>query len=253
MPRLILIVFLLLFLSGVRICGAGHPLITDDAGTAGQGVTQIEVNSEYEREKDRGTKERTFSFSSSITYGVIEAGDIVLSTSHLLTRTDDSSQTQREHGIGDLAAEFKWRWYEKNGLSLAFKPGFVLPTGNDRRGLGTGKVGYTFFFIATQELKALTLHGNVGYLKNENTQGEREDLWHISLAGEAPLSASIALVGNVGLCRDNDPSSKRERSFALAGLIWTLSKSFSVDGGLKYSFARGGYGWSALGGLAFQF
>jgi hypothetical protein len=32
----------------------------------------------------------------------------------------------------------KWRFYEKDGLSFAIKPGIILPTGEEDKGLGDG-------------------------------------------------------------------------------------------------------------------
>jgi hypothetical protein len=254
MLKFYLVIGLLLSPLHIGICSAAHPLVTDDAGTMGWGNTAIEVNGEYERQKDHATKERVFSVGSTVSYGVIEAGDIVFSAPYLLTRTTESGETAREQGFGDMVAEFKWRWYEKDGLSLALKPGLVLPIGNDNRGLGAGKVGYQLFMIATKELKPFLFHANAGYIRNENTVGEREDLWHASLAGELPVAENLSLVANGGIDRDPDPSYRKEQYFCLGGLIWTLSKSFAFDGGLKYSATMGGaHGWSFLTGATFQF
>jgi len=37
------------------------------------------------------------------------------------------------------------RLFEKNGFSLAFKPGMSFPSGNEEKGLGTGKLGGHLF------------------------------------------------------------------------------------------------------------
>lgn len=254
MLKFCMVICLLLSPLGIGICNATHPLVTDDAGTVRKGNTQIEVSGEYEQQGDHGTKERTLTFGSALTYGVTEASDIVFSTPYLFTRTKESGNTERKHGFGDMTAEFKWRWYEKNGLALALKPGLILPTGNDREGLGAGKVGYQFFLIATKELEPFAFHLNAGYIRNENTVHEREDLWHASLAGELCLAEGVTLVANSGIERDPDPSCKREQTFVLVGLIWDLSKWCAVDGGLKYGSAKNGsHGWSLLAGLTFQF
>lgn len=254
MLRFCLAICLLISPLGLGICSAAHPLITDDAGTMGRGKAQIEVNGEYERERDHGTKERTLILSSTLSYGVVETGDFVLSVPYLFTRTTESGDTERERGVGDMMAEFKWRCYEKDGLSLAVKPGLLLPSGNDRRGLGAGKVGYQLFLIATEEVEPFTFHGNMGYMRSENTLDQRKDLWHVSVAGELPATEHVTVVANVGMERDSDPSSRREQTFFLGGLIWALSKSIALDGGLKYSTTTGaGHSWSLLGGFAYQF
>lgn len=253
MWRLHLAVGLFLTPLWLGICWGAHPLITDDAGTMGQGNTQFEMNGECETLKDHAERERNINLGSSITYGVKDSVDITLSVPYLFTKTRQSGNVEKERGFGDIVAEFKWRWYEKDGLGLALKPGFVLPTGNDRRGLGAGNVGYQVFLIATKELKPMVFHANAGYLRNENTSGERGDLWHLSLAGEFPLSDHLTIVANAGTDKDADPARDRQQSFALGGIIWTLSNRCALDGGLKYGFTSGGHTWSILTGVTFQF
>lgn len=248
------VVFFLLSPLFTGLCMAAHPLITDDAGTMGKAKTQIEVNGQYERQKDHGIRERTFTLGSTVSYGLTETSDMVLTVPYLFTRTKESHNTHRERGFGDVTAELKWRWYEGSGLSLAIKPGMIFPTGNDRRGLGAGKVGYQLFVIATKEAKPFTFHANAGYIGNKNTGGEREDLWHASLAGELPLGENLTIVANGGIERDPERSFHRERIFVLGGLIWRLSESFAIDGGLKYSSTKtGSHGWSLLTGVTFMF
>ena len=64
------------------------------------------------------------------------------------------------------------RFYEHADLSLAIKPGLTLPTGDDEKGLGTGKATYRLFFIASQEMDPWAFHLNLGYIRNENTLEE---------------------------------------------------------------------------------
>lgn len=247
-----LVICLLLSPFGAGICKAAHPLITDDAETIGRGNTEIEVNGEYERLKNHGMKETTIIFGSTVTYGLVEDGDLAVSFPYLFTHAK-YDRTERERGFGDVLIECKWRFYGKNDLSLALKPGLLLPFGDDGKGLGTGKAAYQIFAIATKELKPFLVHVNAGYLLNKNRLDEREDLWHLSLAGEAPIGENLTAVANVGMDRDPDPAHHREQSFILGGLIWALTKSVALDGGIKYSASGSVHSWSLLTGLTFQF
>ncbi|HUN55298.1 MAG TPA: transporter [Smithella sp.] len=65
---------------------------------------------------------------------------------------------------------------------MAFKPGISFPTGDDKRGLGAGALGGHLYLIASQELGPWAFHGNLGYIRNENTIDERKDIWHASFA-----------------------------------------------------------------------
>ncbi|MDI6762198.1 MAG: transporter [Thermodesulfobacteriota bacterium] len=46
---------------------------------------------------------------------------------------------QAERGLSDFSFGLKWRFYEIEGFSFALKPGITLPTGNEKKGLGTGR------------------------------------------------------------------------------------------------------------------
>ncbi len=80
--------------------------------------------------------------------------------------------------------EFKWNFFDYNGLTLALKPGTTLPIGNEDEGFGTGRISPYLYFILTHETEYVLTHLNLGYVRNQNNRNEREDLWHASLAFE---------------------------------------------------------------------
>ena len=83
-------------------------------------------------------------------------------------RAKEEGDTFTENGISDISLEVKWRFYEKDGLSFALKPGISMPTGDEEKGLGAGRVGYRIFFITTKEIAPWAFHLNLGYIRNEN-------------------------------------------------------------------------------------
>ena len=133
---------------------AAHPLITDDIGTQGKGKSQLEVNGEYGNEKyGIDGEKKTSKMATTLTYGASENMDIILGIPYQYIRTKtpatdtEPESTKAEDGISDISIESKWRFFEKNGLSLALKPGITLPTGNRKRGLGTGRTAYSLFLL----------------------------------------------------------------------------------------------------------
>ena len=222
-----LAVFMLLFFCSQAF--AMHPLITDDAGTQGKGNFQLEVNGEYGHDKDEGVTARTTQLASILTYGVIDPLDIVLSIPYQHNRVEDSGAVIRGDGISDLSLETKWRFYEKDGLSLALKPGFTLPTGDSGKDLGAGKATYHLFFIATKEMKPWALHFNLGYIRNENTLDENRNLWHASLAAVLDVAKNLKAVGNIGIQTNADRNATVHPAFILGGLVYSISENFDVD------------------------
>jgi hypothetical protein len=249
-----------------------HPLISDDAITQGKGVLELELNYQYsydtyseiswdpqellESELDGQSvfgevrvREGVHQAGIGLSYGIIAPLDIAVSVPYKNAYIRERHQFYtgplqgfflREHetvtGLSDASLEFKWKFYEYNFLSLALKPGFILPTGNFERGLGAGKFGCYAYFITTLDLKQVLMHFNLGYIRNQNRINEREDLWHASLAFEFWLVKDyFRLVANAGFERNRDKWSNVQDAFILAGLIASLSQTCDLDIGFKYS------------------
>jgi len=221
---------------------AAHPLITDDAGTQGTGKFQWEVNGEYGSDSATAqgveTVERSIETAAALTYGVTDALDAVISIPFIWLRSHETdpltgaAARSNEKGPGDVSLELKWRFYEREGLSLAVKPGVSAPTGSERRGLGAGKYGLSAFVIATQELKPVVLHLNFGVMRNNNRAGEREDLCHLSLAAEYEAAERLRLVANIGQERNPDVLRKLKPRFGLLGVVYGITENFDIDAGI---------------------
>jgi len=255
----------LLFFSLITICYslltvsyAAHPLITDDTGTQGTGKFQVEVNSEFSRDKatEEGvtTKQTGGEVATILSYGVTNTADIVLGMPYQWFEVrEDGEVTSKEDGISDMSLEFKWRFYKNDGLSFALKPGISLPTGNDEKGLGSGKVTYQLFFITTKEIEPWVFHANLGYIGNENKADERKNLWHASLATTVEVIKNLNLVGNIGIERNTDRNLNIHPAFILGGLIYSVSENFDIDFGIKGGLNKPETDYSILAGIAWRF
>ena len=237
---------------------AAHPLITDDAGTQGKGKFQIEINSEftYDKEIDLGgtRREAGGEVAAIVSYGIIDTVDIVLGVPYQWTKVKEEGVTiSDDDGISDVSLEGKWRFYDKDWLSFAVKPGITFPTGNEERGLGAGRATYGIFFITTIEVEPLAFHLNLGYTRNENKVDERKDIWHVSLAAEAQIVKDLKAVGNIGVERNPDKSSNTAPAFILGGLIYSISENLDIDLGLKVGLNKPETDYSILAGAALRF
>ncbi len=240
------------------ISHAAHPLITDDAGTMGKSNLQIEFNYEYgyDKEREQGVtiKEKGSEFATALTYGMTDDVDIVLNVPYQWIMTkEDEDVVQREDGLSDTSIEVKWRFYERDGLSLALKPGMTLPTGDYKDGLGQGRATYSVYFITTKEIETLAFHINLGYIRNENKVGERRDIWHASLAGEIEVTDALMAVANIGIERNPDRSSNTHPAFILGGLIYSITDNVDIDIGVKGGLNNPETDLSILAGLAVRF
>lgn len=261
MFRKIVVVVVVLLWSGLAF--AAHPLITDDTGTQGKGKFQLEVNSEfnYDKETEEGvtTKETGGEVATALSYGITDSIDVVLGTPYQWFKVkEDGDVTDKEDGISDMSLELKWRFYEKDGLSLALKPGITLPTGDEEKGLGTGRATYSLYFITTKEIEPWAFHLNLGYTRNEyklqeDKDDNRKDIWHASLAGEVEVVKNLKAVANIGVERNPDEASSTHPAFILGGLIYSLSENFDMDFGIKRGLNKPETDYSILAGIAWRF
>jgi len=242
---------------------AAHPLITDDTGTQGKGKFQLEVNGEYgdDSETAFGVKaeEKGGSLESVFSAGITDTIDFVLAVPYEWSRAKENGiVASDEDGIGDVTLELKWRFFEKNGFSLAFKPSVGLPSGNVDKGLGTGKVGYGATLIASHEFDPFAVHLNLGYSHTrfklqEDRDANRADIWHASVAGMAEVMEGLQLVANVGLETNPDKTSDTPPVFFIGGAIYSLTDYLDLDLGVKVGLTKPETDLALLAGIAWRF
>ena len=249
---------------------AAHPFLTDDTGTQGAGNWQLELQAE------RGTLDRTANvggvpvqqesrvtvFTPVLTYGVIENLDVALGLNRAKQRTTDNGVVVEDsNGTADSTVDIKWRFYESGALSLALKPSFLLPTGDENRGLGTGKASWGVSFIATYETKPWAFHGNVAYSDvryqlPQDAADNRSDLWRVSAGAAWSVRDDLRLVGEAG-ARTNSANNDaylpdKTGQFAMLGLIYSPTDKMDFDVGVRKRLNNGEVDTVILLGATFR-
>lgn len=231
---------------------AYHPLITDDTGTQGKGRFQYEFNVEYGHDNEAGIKTEELSINNTLTYGITDSIDIAMGIPYLYWKEYNSEKLDEE-GISDIEINVKYRFLESEALKIAIKPSITIPSGDEKRGLGTGDIAGKIFLIIDKELKDITLFFNGGYIRNNNKIDERKDLWHISLAGEYKLKEDFKIVANIGMERNPDRTSNKNPAFGIVGFVYSLSDAFDIDGGIKTGLNNVETDLSLLAGITLRF
>ena len=253
LPRIIRII-LSIFLFLPAVTWAAHPLLTDDSGTQGKGRFQLEVNGQYDHDQEAGAKATGGQARATLSFGIVESADLILGLAYVWSKVEeDGTIIYDEKGIADTFLEVKWRFFEKEGWSLALKPGISFPTGDENKTLGTGKIAYHLFLIASKEVGAWTFHANLGHIGHENKVNEERNIWHASLAVTYEVLEALKVVGNIGIERSSDPTSKNDPAFLIGGVIYAVSKNFDLDFGVKYGLSSSETDLSVLAGMAFRF
>jgi hypothetical protein len=201
---------------------AAHPLITEDTGTIGAGRWQLELFGEAGNAA--GTGARLDRDDAVLSYGLARNLDLQAGLPWIHERTS---------GAGDARLDLKWRFLERGDLSLAFKPGVSFPTGNDQAGRGAGRAGWGSQFVASYDYAPAAFHLHLGYQRHRNEIGERESLTHVSGAVELRAAPGLRVVADVARDTNPDPAQSRAERYVVFGVIWSVTRDFDVDVGVK--------------------
>ncbi|MBP1749463.1 MAG: hypothetical protein H6Q52_2002 [Deltaproteobacteria bacterium] len=242
---------------------AAYPLVTDDTGTQGRGKFQVELNGEYAHDSEKSSegkvRENAGALETVFSAGLIDSIDLVFAVPYVWSRAKVGGIVDSDtDGLGDVSLELKWRFFEKKGFSLAFKPSVSFPSGNTDKVLGAGKVGYGAMLIASQEFDPFAVHLNLGYSHAEyelpeDREANRQDIWHASVAGTAEVMEGMQLVANVGLETNADKTSDTPPVFFIVGAIYSLTDYLDLDLGFKVGLTKPETDFAVLPGVAIRF
>jgi len=209
---------------------AAHPLITEDTATQGLGKFELEIGNAWTRDGS----DRSFELGPQLSYGALPQLDIILRPTWLDQRSTIDGNVVHARGAGDTAADLKWRFFERNELSLAVRAGVNAPTGDADRGLGSGKPTYHGLLAASIDLAPFAVHLNTGYTRNRFDPMERRDLYHGSAAAVLTVDPNWRLL-LAELAADTNVDITRSVWAAVArvGAIYTVKKGFDIDIGYQ--------------------
>lgn len=232
---------------------AAHPLITDDTGTQGKGKLQIESNYEYGVDKDGGDEFKSGVLNNTISFGISENVDGVFSLPYMWWK--DGANNLKQSGISDISVQLKYKFYEneKNGVSFGIKPGFSIPSGDEKKGLGSGRMGYSGCFIVSKEFNSSGFHLNLGYSRNENKLDEKKDIYNASIAGFIRIKNNLNIVWDIGTRTNTDKGADNNPAYAIMGFIYSLLDNFDIDAGVKRGITSSETDWTYLFGLTWRY
>lgn len=232
---------------------AAHPLITEDTGTQGAGRYQLELTNEHGYDEYNGTDSYVVQSASVFSAGLTDRMDAIVSVPHLRYHIDEDGEHTSAAGWGDIGVSLKWRFYEEQNWSFAFKPGFSIAQGDAEQGLGSGEATYNAFFIATYASAPWAFHLHTGYTHNANTINQRRDLRHLSFAVAYDATEKLKVVGDLGIDTNSDATVHSDPGFLIAGLIYTIVPDIDLSVGYKAAVTDAHIDHAYLGGLTVRF
>lgn len=217
---------------------AAHPLLTEDTGTLGLGNYQLELMADKARDHPPGAKVRERLATAVLSHGLLDDADLQFGLPYVRQHMHDAAGRHASHGVLDASVDLKWRFLEREALSLGFKPGITLPTGDKGRGFGTGRLTWGGLGILSYEPGPLSFHSHIGYRRNNNDVGQRTSLRHVSAAVTYKASEQLKLVADLSADTNPDRAERGSVRYRILGLIYSPLPWLDLDVGLKHGHGR---------------
>jgi hypothetical protein len=208
---------------------------------------------DQKNEAGEGVREHSSFAVLVFTSGVSETLDLMVGIPYVWTESRETGTDTKENGFSNTVLETKWRFFDKQKLSLAIKPGILFPTGDAEKGLGTSHVGYSAFLISTLDAEPWSLDANIGYLYLPNSAGNRSNIWLGSLASRFAVAERWKIVGEIGAARNTDSTDSSEPVFAQIGLIYSPKESLDLSAGYLFGLNNAAVDQSVRAGVTVKF
>ncbi|WP_446333347.1 transporter [Burkholderia pseudomallei] len=223
---------------------ADHPFTSDDTNTQGDGNWQYELNVERtSKQPDIGRQQL---WNTTLTRGFGERVDLYVQApyTHVQTRSDEDGS-----GLGDLEIGAKWRVLERGPLSIALKPRFTMPTGDDARGLGNGRASAGAMLLAQYDVARLQVLVNAGLMYQPNRQGNLASIWQACGAIVYRATDKLRLGVDIGVSRNPKRGAGAHPAYVIAGAIYTPRDWLDVDLGYRRGLNDQIYDHALMAGL----
>ncbi len=223
---------------------AARPLSTNDAGTVEKGAFEVEYGIEYTDGFDNET-----TMSLAITGGLLDNLDLGIEIPYTFI---DAKQASDSDGFSDMSVCTKVILLRNKevfpDLSLAFA--YKSDSGNDSKGLGTGKPEYSLNSIFSKSFELFALHFNLGYsFKEDFDDQDNKDALTYGLAFEYPINNRLTLVGEVSGETMLESKFHDNSCSTLLGLNYAITDSINLDIGVGTGISRADSDFTITSGI----
>lgn len=215
-------IFLTLLLIA-SILYAGHPLRTEDGFTLGPNSFEVEIVSEFFNYSSNSEVSLPVSFG----YGIAINTDLLIGLSYHHYWDDKENFVS----FNDVLIEIKQMLFTDE-FRFGIKPFISIPTGEEAKGFGSGKLNYGMMIILTKEWENLHIHTQLGYQRNNNVINENENLWEYSIALEKIFSDRFSGLLEFGISRSCCPDYIEPPKFISLGASYLLEENLAISMGI---------------------
>jgi outer membrane putative beta-barrel porin/alpha-amylase len=240
---LLFVLLLLTLLADSRPSCAQMPFYTDDTSTTETGKFHVEVFAELDRLPSSQSPDlRQSTTNIKLNFSPIQHLELDLDAPYIqISRAPGAASAS---GVGDTELGTKWTFREappdSDLATFAASLYVEFPTGNERRGLGSGLTDYWLNFIAQKRLSPTTRYNvNVGVLFAGNTstgavgiQTQRGQVYTGGLSVLHDVSSRLTLGAEIYGGISDGAGSDRSQLQVLLGGQYAIRNGLSVSLGV---------------------
>ncbi len=187
--------------------------------------------------------------AAEFSYGAAEKMDLLLTVPWQAW----SSAGISESGVGDLGLDVKFQLAERAGWIFALKPGLTIASGDEEKGLGSGKSAYGVYLVAGRTAGSWQYYLNAGYLLNKNKGGEKEDILKASAAAAYEVLPRTLLTADLAAETNADASAASHPLSSVFGVVWSPAETLDLDAGVRVGLNDAADDLGLLAGATFRF
>lgn len=197
---------------------SGVPFVTDDADSPDAGHFEINLAAQYTR--FQGGSNAAIP-SLEINYGATNKLELIILTPLGLSHVDGVGTNV---GVGDIELGVKYRFIDADDWgwrpAVAFAPSITMPSGNEVRGLGDGRMQGFLAIWLSKDINQWTMFGGGGY--NINPGPDRLNWWFAGLGITRELDPTWTIGAEIYYTTPEGQGLKNSTAFNI-GAIYNIS------------------------------
>ncbi|HUL16833.1 MAG TPA: transporter [Terriglobales bacterium] len=165
---------------------------------------------------------------------------------------ENESPGSNEQGFGDqyLSAQYRFHEQTEEIPALALSYAIKFPTGDESRGLGSGRTDHAFTFLASKDIHKITIDFNAGY---QLVGQEGADGYNQNAATILTFSRTLygPLTGMAEISSETRLGDQPAFATTLWGLSWRVRRQLVLDSAIDVGITKGAPHKRILFGLTY--
>lgn len=184
--------------------------------------------------------EKEFELEAEVIYGLTDQLQLSAEVPYVVVNPDSGSQHQ---GIGDVDLAANYNFIQTSQFALGVRAEFIIPTGDENRGLGGGQFAVVPALLAGFRFGDAELYASIGEFI-----GEDDDAFTYTIAGAYPWRQLVGVLELTGL-----NGSGEDVLYLTPGAYWNVTEKIQVGLGVPIGLTDDSDDYQIVGKISFEF